>query len=81
MLKDSLLIVEKISLAHEVALSDRGFKPKGLIGEDLFSPVSAVKDSRLTRPFDLWHHRLALFNLSDLITRKKDLSFGISPVP
>lgn len=27
-----LTIVEKISLAHEVALSDRGFKPKGLIG-------------------------------------------------
>ena len=43
MLKDSLLIVEKISLAHEVALSDRGFKPKGLIGEDLFSPVNERK--------------------------------------
>lgn len=26
-----LTIVEKISLAHEVALSDKGFKPKSLI--------------------------------------------------
>lgn len=28
-----LTIVEKISLAHEVALSDKGFKPKSLIVE------------------------------------------------
>jgi len=27
-----LTIVEKISLAHEVACCDRGFKPKGNIG-------------------------------------------------